>query len=89
MNQNHLSASAVKFIFNLVILVEGLGFTLTRESPAFPAGVPIPYLVKDISPGGDDSYPYFLTNVNGALFFSAKDGVHGRDLWKSDGTADR
>ena len=89
MNQNHITASAVKFIFNLIILVGGLGFTLTRESTAVPAGVPIPYLVKDISPGGDDSYPYFLKNVNGTLFFSAKDGFHGRDLWKSDGTADR
>jgi ELWxxDGT repeat protein len=27
-----------------------------------------------------------LTNVNGTLFFAATDGVHGRELWKSDGT---
>lgn len=25
-------------------------------------------------------------NVNGTLFFTAVDGVHGRELWKSDGT---
>jgi ELWxxDGT repeat protein len=49
-------------------------------------------LVKDIYPGGipnvkyNDSNPEYLTNVNGTLFFSANDGTHGRELWKSDGT---
>ncbi len=28
-----------------------------------------------------------LVNVNGTLFFGANDGVHGYELWKSDGTA--
>jgi ELWxxDGT repeat protein len=41
--------------------------------------------VKDINPGGD-SYPPYLTNVNGTPFFSADDGIHGWELWKSDGT---
>src|SRR4051812_4942665 len=27
-----------------------------------------------------------LTAVGGSLFFSASDGVHGGELWKSDGT---
>jgi ELWxxDGT repeat protein len=27
-----------------------------------------------------------LTNVNGTLFFSHDDGIHGDELWKSDGT---
>ena len=31
--------------------------------------------------------PSNLTNVNGTLFFAAQDGEHGRELWKSDGTA--
>jgi ELWxxDGT repeat protein len=54
-------------------------------------------LVKDIYPGGftggyggyypNNSYPMSLTNVNGTLFFTADDGTHGRELWKSDGTA--
>src|SRR5262249_43915428 len=56
-------------------------------------------LVKDIYPGfgyyyiGEDvqyypnsSNPMELTNVNGELFFTADDGVHGRELWESDGT---
>ena len=28
-----------------------------------------------------------LTNVNGTVYFTANDGVHGNELWKSDGTA--
>jgi ELWxxDGT repeat protein len=54
-------------------------------------------LVKDLFPGGHTDYygnyyhnnsnPWNLTNVNGALFFSADDGTHGEELWKSDGTA--
>ena len=36
----------------------------------------------------DASSPRDLTVVDGTLFFSADDGVNGRELWKSDGTAD-
>jgi ELWxxDGT repeat protein len=46
-------------------------------------------LVKDINPGPDSAGyygPTELTDVRGTLFFSADDGVHGRELWKSDGT---
>jgi len=39
-------------------------------------------LVKDIYPGQYGSDPRSLTNVNGALFFTA----NGNELWKSDGT---
>ena len=48
-------------------------------------------LVRDIKPGRSSSTPFpgpfHLTNVNGTLFFAASDGVHGFELWKSDGTA--
>ena len=30
--------------------------------------------------------PSSLTGVGGTLFFTADDGTHGRELWKSDGT---
>src|SRR5262249_27563073 len=55
---------------------------------------------KDIHPGAGSSlgsyyqsyystiyYGGDLTNVNGTLFFTASDGSHGQELWKSDGTA--
>jgi ELWxxDGT repeat protein len=49
-------------------------------------------MVKDINPGIDaygfpnSSPPTDLTNVGGTLFFSADDGTHGFELWRSDGT---
>ena len=51
-------------------------------------------LVGDINPGSDSEWPYGnswpseLTDVAGTLFFVANDGVHGYELWRSDGTAD-
>lgn len=44
-------------------------------------------LVADIAPGAASSDPQDLTVMNGELFFSASDPVHGRQLWESDGTA--
>ena len=44
-------------------------------------------MLRDINLGAADSSPGELTNVNGMLFFTADDGVNGRELWKSDGTA--
>jgi ELWxxDGT repeat protein len=47
-------------------------------------------LVLDINPGSDGSntaYSPQLVNVNGVVYYSASDGVHGSELWRSDGTA--
>jgi ELWxxDGT repeat protein len=44
-------------------------------------------MVRDINPGPAASFPRELTNVNGTLFFRANDGLHGDELWKSDGTS--
>jgi ELWxxDGT repeat protein len=49
-------------------------------------------LVKDIYPGStsgflNGSFPEYLTPLGNTLYFVADDGVNGRELWKSDGTA--
>ena len=42
-------------------------------------------LMRDINPSGD-SYPLYGVLLNGILLFSATDGIHGWELWRSDGT---
>ncbi|QHT70454.1 T9SS type A sorting domain-containing protein [Rhodocytophaga rosea] len=57
------------------------------------------YLVKDLKPGGESSYPHSLTNVNGTLYFVCNNftiesetyyGSYetGYEIWKSDGTTE-
>jgi ELWxxDGT repeat protein len=52
--------------------------TVGGESPA--------QRVLDIQLGGVGSNPDELIDVNGQLFFFADDGLHGSELWTSDGT---
>ncbi|HEY0738782.1 MAG TPA: hypothetical protein VGD69_27935, partial [Herpetosiphonaceae bacterium] len=44
-------------------------------------------LVKDINPVTDSSAPVHLQKIGSTLYFFADDGIHGYELWRSDGTA--
>ena len=45
-------------------------------------------LVKDFRPGYLDGGGGPGTVAGGLLYFKADDGVHGTELWKSDGTTE-
>jgi ELWxxDGT repeat protein len=44
------------------------------------------YMIYDISPGGSSSNPSGMVVFNRRIYFAADDGLHGNELWKSDGT---
>jgi ELWxxDGT repeat protein len=43
-------------------------------------------MVEDINSGLAGANPHDLININGTLFFGATDGIHGNELWRSNGT---
>src|SRR5690606_40542772 len=43
-------------------------------------------MVKDIDPTSGGSSPFFITENNGKLYFSANNGTSGEELWVTDGT---
>src|SRR6516164_7385861 len=45
-----------------------------------------PQLLKDLNLRTGDSSTFQFLPIGGTTFFDADDGVHGRELWRSDGT---
>lgn len=63
-------------------------YIILGASIAAPAeAAPPPRLVRDINPGKSNSTPTQLTSMGGIVYFSADDGMNGKELWKSDGTS--
>src|SRR5262249_40095471 len=46
-----------------------------------------PAMVADIVPGSGSSNVQNLTAIGSTIYFTANDGTHGVELWKSDATA--
>ena len=75
-------------IINNVLYFQGFtpdgGNELCKYDPSDPN--PNVTIVKDIIPGPNSSYPSFMTNVNGTLFFTIGPAGADAELWKSDGS---
>jgi len=84
MGTNHRRAGVHPFRL-LVVLATMLLALAGTAVPTFAATGP--YLVKDINTSGS-SNPDQLTDMNGTLYFAARGGGKGIELWRSDGTAD-
>ncbi|MBW1682365.1 MAG: hypothetical protein JRJ83_13185 [Deltaproteobacteria bacterium] len=54
--------------------------------PGLAGGADVPQRLKDILPGSSGSNPAAFVDVDGTVYFAADDGVHGLELWRSDGT---
>ncbi|NMO19769.1 HYR domain-containing protein [Pyxidicoccus fallax] len=81
----------------VVAVVGGCGETLeaptalehTRPARLLAAGTPqVARLVSDVWPGDGSSFPRFLANANGTLYFEASDALTGGELWVSDGSSE-
>ena len=79
--------SHIRHICSVVGLgLAALATTLIAARPALAIDPAPPYKVREISPATDPSNPYGFTRAGPTIFFAADDGVHGIELWKTDGT---
>ncbi len=68
-------------------LTLALAMLLVAAIPARGATPPTMQQI-DLRPGADSSSPGELVSFAGKIFFSADDGTHGQELWRTDGAPD-
>jgi len=70
---------------SFVVLIAWTAFFATASGPSPAATIE---MLKDINPSGYSTIANIgPTTWNGAVYFPADDGVHGVELWRTDGTA--
>ena len=79
-----LTRRATGEVFKQVILA-GTALAMFLAATPVLADSGSAYLVKDIYPG-DSADPWLLTGFGNLVYFQADDGIHGRELWRSDGS---
>jgi ELWxxDGT repeat protein len=57
-------------------------WALNASSSSSASSTGVPFLVADIFPGASSSSPEDLFCYRGALYFTADDGVSGREVWR-------
>lgn len=86
---SNLPNGAADLYFNGVVLLFTASNGLGRELWKAEKGVAGEYelsLVKDIFPGSASSAPKHFASLHGFTIFAAEDGLHNRELWRTDGT---
>lgn len=76
---------AFSFVILLALFILPHQAQSTPVEPV-PPSIAAPFLLKDIDATGVGSEPGPKTVVNGIAYFAAYDGIHGAELWRSDGT---
>ncbi len=82
----HVQANSPWHCVSIVVLLILTTGWLCLPAPV-KAQLPQPYLVKDSNTRTLGADPIGFTGVNGIVYFAANDGIHGSELWRSDGTA--